>query len=486
MRAPLALASLAAASALVSAGCGGGVPPASGGGAAGIVPASVPAYLAIDTNAGSAQWRRVEALAAKFPDEPRAVDRLEGAVRNGSGLDWAHDLKPALGDELDLAWLDLSNGGRDVVGLLKPKAEAAFRRAIAAGNARDATTKLVYERVAGWTVVSDRRATIERFRQESRSAPQMLGDEPGFRHAMRTLGDGILRVYVNGPEITSELGRSLGAAQRPLLRKLGTLEWVASNLSAKPDGIHEDLVVHGTPGPAFTHLHVSGFDAQLTKTAPQDALLYLTFHGSAGMFDGLADNAVLRSPRIGPYVSLLRRLGSILQGENALYVRAPASGSLPEVTLVAAPGSGPDPATALDGVLAGIGRGLGTRIERSAIAGSEARTLDFGRFAVHYADVNGKLVVSDLPGGIAAASGASGSLAGSSDYRQTVLSAGMPARNLGFLYVNIHSTIPAVERLAHTHLPAAISRNLQPLRSALEYEVARSHELEISFFLRLK
>jgi hypothetical protein len=52
--------------------------------------------------------------------------------------------------------------------------------------------------------------------------------------------------------------------------------------------------------------------------------------------------------------------------------------------------------------------------------------------------------------------------------------------------VNVHSTVPLVERLSHTRIPAEIRRNLAPLRSALEYEVARSRELEVSFFLRIK
>ena len=63
---------------------------------------------------------------------------------------------------------------------------------------------------------------------------------------------------------------------------------------------------------------------------------------------------------------------------------------------------------------------------------------------------------------------------------------GMPGKTQGYLYVNVHSTIPAVERLSHTHLPGKLRRNLQPLRSALEYAVSRSHEVEVSFFLRLK
>src|SRR5205823_3319971 len=71
-------------------------------------------------------------------------------------------------------------------------------------------------------------------------------------------------------------------------------------------------------------------------------------------------------------------------------------------------------------------------------------------------------------------------LAQNGEFQGTKQSAEMPNKTQGFLYVNIHSTIPVVERLAHTKLPAAVSRNLKPLRSAMEYAVSRSHEIEVS------
>jgi hypothetical protein len=80
----------------------------------------------------------------------------------------------------------------------------------------------------------------------------------------------------------------------------------------------------------------------------------------------------------------------------------------------------------------------------------------------------------------------SGNLSQNADYQDALRSAGVPSKTQGYLYVNIHSTVPLVEHLAQMHLPAEVRRNLAPLRSALEYEVARSHEIEVSFFLRIK
>jgi hypothetical protein len=113
--------------------------------------------------------------------------------------------------------------------------------------------------------------------------------------------------------------------------------------------------------------------------------------------------------------------------------------------------------------------------------------LNFGQFAIDYANVGNKLVITNYPDGIRSVKlGRNGKLAQNPDYQDALSSAGVPAKTQGYLFVNIHSTVPLVEHLAHAHLPAEVRRNLAPLRSALEYEVARSHEIEVSFFLRIK
>jgi hypothetical protein len=120
LRPALALVLLAAA--LAAAGCGGSSPGAS------FVPANVAAYVAVDTDPESAQWRDVDALAKRFPGRRNAVGSLGRSVRSGSGLDYEEDVRPALGPELDLAWLDLKCEGSDVVGRAAERAERRLRR----------------------------------------------------------------------------------------------------------------------------------------------------------------------------------------------------------------------------------------------------------------------------------------------------------------------------------------------------------------------
>jgi hypothetical protein len=61
----------------------------------------------------------------------------------------------------------------------------------------------------------------------------------------------------------------------------------------------------------------------------------------------------------------------------------------------------------------------------------------------------------------------------------------LPGRPAVVLFVDVHSTVPVLERLG-SGLPAGVARNLKPLRSAVEYAARRSHELQISLFLRIE
>ena len=76
---------LVAALALLLAGCGGTTGPGSGG--ADFVPASVPLFVAINTDLGSSQWHTVNELANKFPDKQKAIDSIKQQLLK-NGLDW--------------------------------------------------------------------------------------------------------------------------------------------------------------------------------------------------------------------------------------------------------------------------------------------------------------------------------------------------------------------------------------------------------------
>jgi hypothetical protein len=107
-------------------------------------------------------------------------------------------------------------------------------------------------------------------------------------------------------------------------------------------------------------------------------------------------------------------------------------------------------------------------------------------FGLFYANIDGKLVVTDEASGIHGVKGAGNPLSKSQEFKDAADASGLPGKTHGFLYVNIHSTIPLMEKLSQEHVPAGIARNLKPLRSAVEYAVSRSHEFQVTFFLRIK
>jgi hypothetical protein len=467
------------------AGCGSSS--GGGNGAAGIVPASAAAYIAVDTDRGSSQWKAADALAGRFPDKAKAIASVERSAKN-EGIDVKRDVEPALGSEVDIAWLDFENGGQDVVVLLKPDDTDAFKRIVARGNAKDPTSKVVYETVGDWEALADSKAVLDRFSRLSSAGGPMLADDAAFKGAMKAVSqDSLFRAYVNGTEVMKAIRGQGNATVDKLLGKVGKLDWLVAGVGAASDGIRFDTVVRGTPGKA---LHGNGgetaFKPSLPDTVPGDALLYLSFHGSKGMFGSLEKLPQLDTDNLRPVSKLLQSLGTLLQGENAIYVRNPPAGKkLPEITLVADPGTGEDAAATLDRALAQKSLKLGKEPKAETIGGIAARSLDLGPVSIVYADIGNRLVVTDGASGIEAAAHPATTLSGSKDFSDASTQAGLPANTQGFLYVNVTGGLALGQRLASAPIPASVKRDLKPLRSAIEYGVTRPSEIQVTFFLRI-
>ncbi|MFL5951365.1 MAG: DUF3352 domain-containing protein [Gaiellaceae bacterium] len=470
-----------AAATLLAAGCGGTTTHA-GAGASSIVPASAPAFIAIDSNPSSDQWRTINQLAGKFPDKQKAVDSIKQDMSK-DGVDWAKDVKPALGDEFDFVWLDFENNGEDLVGLTQPRDAAKFKALVAKTNAaaKSPSDKAFYDTFEGWAVVAPKQAAIDRFERESNAATAMLGDDKSFKQSMDRLGtDSAVRAYVNGKSLMELARRYGGAPLRPYIDKLGKLDWIAARVGATSEGIGLDTLVHGTPGSLFKgSTKSSSFSPKLLGSVPADALVYLSFHGSKGMFNGLRQNPALNTPQFRQFAQPLQQLGRIFEGENALYARPGTS--IPEVTLLSTPGISGSPI--LDRI---VKKFAGSAPKTQTIDGTRVHMLAEHGMGLYYADVNGKFVVTDRPQGIAAANGSGKSLSESGEFQSAKNASGMPDKTWSTLYVNVHASIPYGERLAQQHIPAEIARNLKPLRSAVEYAASHTHEIQVTFFLRIK
>jgi hypothetical protein len=481
MREMRGLTGVLAAAAVLSAGCGG-TTAHSGAGASSIVPASAPAFIAIDSNPDSSQWQTINDLAGKFPDKQKAVDSIKQDMSK-DGVDWAKDVKPALGDEFDVVWLDFENDGMNVVGLTQPKDQAKFKALVAKANAaaKNSSDKAFYDTFKGWAVIAPTQAVIDRFERESNAATTTLADEKSFKQSMDRLGtDSVVRAYVNGKFLMKLARRYGGSEAQPYIDKVGTLDWIAARLGATPEGIGLDTIVHGTPGSLFKGAtKSSAFSSKLLGTVPAGALVYLSFHGSKGMFKGLRQNPVLNTPQFRQFVQPLQQIGRVLEGENALYARPGAR--IPEVTLLSTPSTAGTPI--LDHM---IEKFAGEAPQTQTVGGTRVHALATNGIGLYYADVNGRFVVTDQPRGIGAAKGLGKSLSESGEFQSAKDASGLPDKTWSTLYVNIHASVPYGERLAQQHIPAEIARNIKPLRSAVEYAASHTHELQVTFFLRIK
>lgn len=448
----------------------------------------MPAYIAIDSDAGSSQWQRVDDLAGRFPDKQKGVDQLERSLRDDVGLDFDKDVKPALGPEIDIVWLDLEGGGNDVVALMQPGDESAFERVVAKGNAKDPSSKLLYERVDGWEVMSDRQDKIDKFKAMVTPNGPVLSDDPSFAQAMGEYSDdALVKAYVNGRAVMDALRSAIPADATKFVDKLGTLDWIAASVRVSSDGIRLDTTVRGQPGSLLrtdsTAAKGTSFEPSLVNDIPGDAVAYLAFHGAQGMFSSVESNPALASPSFGPVRDILRKVGELVAGEDALYVR-PAPGHVPEVTLVTEPSSGTDGAATLDRILADTR--LRLRIERARVGGVDVRTIPLGvGFGLHYANVGRNLVVSDLAAGIAGFANGGPGLAQSGTYSDALAAAGAPGRVEELFYVDVRGGVELAQRLSSAPIPHAVERNLGPLKSAVEYVSGRPSELQLTLFVRI-
>ncbi len=235
LRRPGALAgALASAAVLAAAACGGGGDGGAGSEGAALVPATVAAYVSVDTDFDSEQWAAVEALLARFPSGDEAIQGLIDSLTS-EGLDLETDIKPAFGPETSLAILELdqerldSEDNAPIVMVTKPSDPAKFEQLLEGGD-DEAVTRDVGD---GWYMVADNDAIIDSVVADAEQAS--LADDERFEQALADLpSEAVATLYLNGQELMASLEESAGAAN-PLfdLGAGGTLVSVAMARKAR-------------------------------------------------------------------------------------------------------------------------------------------------------------------------------------------------------------------------------------------------------------
>src|SRR5919201_2017909 len=160
-RLQLAAAAVCAAVAVIAAGCGGkaktGV---SGESGASLVTSGALAYVSIDSDFGSSQWRKLDSLVKKFSIRDRPLAELKRGLSEQK-IDYDRDIKPALGPEVDIV---VTAGGSpnniSYAALTKPdsieKAKALVHK-LDEQSPPPSATRVVH----GWLFVADKQEMID-------------------------------------------------------------------------------------------------------------------------------------------------------------------------------------------------------------------------------------------------------------------------------------------------------------------------------------
>jgi hypothetical protein len=466
------------------AGCGSASKTSSSGGSipagASVVRSGALAFVSVDSDTGSSQWQQLDKLAQKFPGRDQLVSRLQQQF-SAQGVDYENDVKPALGPELDVAAFSSQNAIATAVALTKPDDPAKFKALVAKLNTSN--HKAVYREVDGWYLLASSQAAIA----QALAGGGTLADDANFKQAMDKLpGDSLVKVYADGQRLNAAVKRSGSTGQvDPSSLGLDKLQYVAAAATAEDQGLHvQGASSGGTAGAA-------DFASALIGGVPGDAFALLDFkgEGTTDQLEKLSKNpqaaAALEHVQQAIGVSYDRVL-ALFSGEAAFYARAGVG--IPELTLALAPKDADAALATLDKIAAHLAARTGGQVQSGTQGGHPAKTLDLGKFQVHYGAVDGKVLVTSGLSGIADY-GQGDHLGDSADFKEAKDAAGMPDSTGGFLYLDVKDALPLLEGLASLSgqtIPSSTTDNLRPVRALLAWSNASGDSRTFDAFLEIK
>jgi hypothetical protein len=329
MRAAIA-AALAAVFLLVAAGCGSSTAATdhAGGDAARLVPPSALAFVSADTNLDSAQWGTVK--------------DLFGPIQLPKDLDYQRDVKPALGDELNVAVLGIDNGKPEAIAIVKPDDAAKLSKLAARFD--QGSEHYTVQQIGDWSVVADSAEAFQAVR--TASSGSSLADNADYKSATSQLGGAALATaYATGKGV-----QALPEKLRALVRAGGSPQWIAARLTADNDAARIDVRESGATGPV-------AYKPTLLRDAPSGAIFAVSFKNVNELLARLQSAQALGAA-LPPFVAQLKGIS----GEGVLYV-APGA-LLPVVTLEVRPQDPAAAAASLKALASRIGNALPLHVTR--------------------------------------------------------------------------------------------------------------------------
>src|SRR5438105_1459672 len=470
---------------LVAAGCGGSSKKsgsASGtSGAASLVPFDATAYVAINTDLSSGQWKTLNSLLGKFPSKAQLLAKFRAQLQQ-QGVDWVKDVKPALGPELDIAAITDAAGKNQPVAFTQPKDEGKLNALLQKGNG----THPVHEKVGDWTVIAEKQSTIDAVKQASKG--KSLQDDSAFADAMGKLpSETVAKFYVSGSRLTQSVGQTLGAAGAAL-PSTSKLAYVTGALVSKSDGVQ----IQGTAKVNGKAPGSGTYKSELVGAAPAGAFLFLSVHGADAGISQLRSNPALSQqlPQVEQVLGVtLDQLAALFKNELAIYVRQGTP--IPEITIVSKVDSTQQAMATVDKLATRAGAFAGGSAPKSvSVGGVSAKELTIaGRFSLFYAAFDGKLVITSAQTGISGLRDGGPRLKDDPTFKDAISAAGMPGATSGFFYLNLKDSIPLLEsvaKLGGQTIPTTASGNLAPLHAFVAYGKSEGSETSFTAFLQVK
>ena len=472
---PLALAAL-----LLAAGCGGGSALTSGSSAsevAGLVPASAPLLVALETDPESEQWQQADELLDKFPGRAKLVQELSSEL-SGEGLDLEDDILPALGDETYVVVLDFEDDGDNVVALTQPRDRAKFEALL-----QQSDEPLVTRDVDGWTAVAESEAVLDRFV----AAGEKLEDAQWFRNAQERVEDeALVTLFANGAAIHDAIAESLPEGCE-LPDALGRLQYAASMLRAEDEGVRFTLAAAGDNVQQLLE------GESLLSSVPAGVFAYL---GSPAFDTSLFDFGDRPGCETdAPAVPDLDPLGLSIEGFADLFAGGFALSAkrgvlVPEITLLLAPEDEAKAVKLLDDLAESLSQWADLEVKRRQIGDVEARSVVLGPVTLFWGAGDGKVVVTTSPAGFDTLDGLDESLEDDDAFRSAREDAGVGDEDEVFAYLDLRELVDislALAGLAGEEVPRDVQENLEPLDTFLLWgDLSNPNDVEVGAFLTIR
>jgi Protein of unknown function (DUF3352) len=490
MRMRLAAAAPLAALALLAGGCGGSSKGSASGSAAGatVVPASAVAYVSVNSDLGSDQWKKVDALSKKFPGRAKALAEFQKELAK-DGIDFKKDVKPALGPEIDFAWLDFADNGRNVAAVMQPKDDAKLAALVKKNNDGPNNQKLYTEKVGDWTAVARSQATLDRLKSAQNGAK--LADDSSFKDAVADLPDeALVKVYVNGGSIGQAVRQGIAPTvpQSGVLGKaIPNLGWLSASASAASNGVGFQAGVKSATELGKT------FKSELVDRLPAGALADLSFNDLASnlrrALNQFGSSFEAQKAQLEQALGISENdLLKLLSNEGAIAVYPSARGErYPGVELLL---KVTDQAKAqkLLSRLSALAPAAGATVKPVRIGGAAAHALVVSRdLAIYYGVFDGVLGVSNSKSALAALHGGGLKLSSDPVFTAARSAAKAPISTIGFAYVNLRAVFTEIDKdFGGSILGAEQRTNLAPLTSFFAYGARKGDVTHLNGFLVIK